>query len=856
MSGSLMRIRDGRQVGVRALLGWLLVVGLVFGVLGGVVAEGTSVSPDGIQVTDMSLPEPDGLCNSAGTVQFSDVDADDYAAEYILCMRALGLSSGIGHGAYGPELSLTRAQMATFLVRLWKDLGKTCPASGGVPFTDIDPNSVHYSNIVCIYGLEITVGTTATTYSPSAALSYRQIFIFLSRLYEAYGNSCPAKADVTEEATECLVDLNVIPVLGPVGFDIADSVTRADMAVYLIGLWYNLTGKGLPPAPPSPITTEPVTTEPLPGDPGTPIVERFPERLQAAKAAISSLPEEWSVDSCPVPVNASSDDYVIVLRLDGGCVVADKHDLRGRTLKQARDKYSRDLSVLAVDYPVEVTLHQPDPDIGKQWHLEPQHLDANPHLIANSLNAGWPVGASVTVAVIDSGVDTTHADLAGSFVTGSGHCDNGQHDRHSHGTHVAGIVTETLNNGIGGAGVAPEAWVMPIAIQLPGVPQDGTELNTTEAIACATNHDMDIINMSFGGAYDSTAVKTAIQLADSKGIVLVASAGNCGDSNNDIDGFCTVVDMVMYPAAYAEVIAVAATDDTYNQAVFSNANHTVDIAAPGVKIWSTIPQNHMNPYSGTSMAAPAVSAVVAHMIARCPNESPDGIKKALYSTAFQPFGSPGRNDEVGWGIVRPADAIVYLKSNGLCVTVPTPPTSCTTKPGKATITKLTSNYPGSGNLTVEWSEPSGGDCDVTAYRVHYKPSDSSEPSRWVPVHPPTRTKTIVHLTPGKEYCVTVGFFTNLGRSPSSNPECESTSGHASGQGRITAINEPDSKVVVDDPNHGPILMEYTTNDQFTVDTNGATMATFEANLTVGDTLGYVTTGPAGSNVNWFYLTNQ
>ena len=207
--------------------------------------------PVGAQTTGGS-----GLCDEAsGLGQFDDVEEGDYAAAYVLCMRVLGLSLGRGDGTYGSDLELTRGQMASFLVRLWRDvLGRECPAGVESPFTDVVAGSTHEANIGCLYGLGITKGVSATAYGPGDALKASQITRFLFRLYSksvpAADGACPEGGSGSELdlAAACLVGLNVTPTdaeaVSP------DAVTRAQMAVYVIGLWNNLTGRGLPPAPP------------------------------------------------------------------------------------------------------------------------------------------------------------------------------------------------------------------------------------------------------------------------------------------------------------------------------------------------------------------------------------------------------------------------------------------------------------------------------------------------------------------------------------------------------------------------------------------------------------------------------
>ena len=190
-----------------------------------------------------------GLCDSSATEQFSDVEVGDYGAEYIRCMKTLGLSLGRADGGYGPDAQLTRAQMASFLVRLWRDvLDRRCP-DGGSPFTDVRPAGTHAANIDCLYGLGITKGVTATTFGPGAKLTASQITRFLLRTYEKAGETCPDREGELDRAVTCLAVLNVIPGAGE-GRS-AEPVTRAQMAVYLIGLWHNVSGRGPPPSPPA-----------------------------------------------------------------------------------------------------------------------------------------------------------------------------------------------------------------------------------------------------------------------------------------------------------------------------------------------------------------------------------------------------------------------------------------------------------------------------------------------------------------------------------------------------------------------------------------------------------------------------
>ena len=223
------------------MIGAAVRVGVVAGLVASVLAVGGARAE--AQETDAA-----GLCDTAGAAQFQDVGADDYGAEHILCMRALGLSAGRADGTYGADRELTRAEMASFIVRLWRDVLKRACPDVETPFTDVDPDSVHAADIGCLYGLGITAGTTATTYEPQSELTASQISRFLARIYRRAVDTCGTAEPGLDEAVALLRGLRVIPSESE-GAGGAE-VTRAQMAVYLIGLWHNIAGRGLPPPPP------------------------------------------------------------------------------------------------------------------------------------------------------------------------------------------------------------------------------------------------------------------------------------------------------------------------------------------------------------------------------------------------------------------------------------------------------------------------------------------------------------------------------------------------------------------------------------------------------------------------------
>lgn len=138
--------------------------------------------------------------------------------------------------------------MASFLVRLWRDvLGKDCPTGSANPFTDI-AGSGHRADIECAHALGITKDFTSVTYLPESRLTTSQISRFLFRTYQQAGNSCPEVDGELDKAVGCLFTRGVVPTIAEAYSE--EAVTRAEMAVYVIGLWHNLAGRGLPPGPP------------------------------------------------------------------------------------------------------------------------------------------------------------------------------------------------------------------------------------------------------------------------------------------------------------------------------------------------------------------------------------------------------------------------------------------------------------------------------------------------------------------------------------------------------------------------------------------------------------------------------
>ena len=292
----------------------------------------------------------------------------------------------------------------------------------------------------------------------------------------------------------------------------------------------------------------------------------------------------------------------------------------------------------------------------------------------------WDVstGTGVVIAVIDTGIEATHPDLVGNLwtnpgeIAGNGVDDDGNgyvddvhgydfvdddgepNDNEGHGTHVAGSAAARGDDGYGVPGVAFDARVM--ALKFLDGNRGGYSSMGAEAIHYAVNNGADVINASWGGFGQSTAIRNAIAYARSQGVIFVAAAGNAG---NDNDGYG------FYPAGYDldNVISVAASDRSDRLADFSNyGSSSVDLAAPGVQIVSTWIGSDWTYLDGTSMASPYVAGVVALMKSARPGASVVELRSALLESA-EPLASGGTRVASG-GRLDAAGALALLLGGG------------------------------------------------------------------------------------------------------------------------------------------------------------------------------------------------
>lgn len=300
-----------------------------------------------------------------------------------------------------------------------------------------------------------------------------------------------------------------------------------------------------------------------------------------------------------------------------------------------------------------------DPLIGDQWNM--RRVGAP---------EAWAVtrgSYSLVVAVLDSGVDRLHVEFANRLLPGYDYVnyDTDPTDDFGHGTHVTGILAAAADNGVGVAGLAPNVKILPLKVlDRSG---GGSYYNIATAIRRAADSAAQIINLSLGGFQDDTLLSDAVDYALSKGALVVAAAGNCGQ----VGANCPGENPSYYPAAYLGVLAVGASDHYDNAVAYSGHRSYVGIAAPGGvsgdQIRSTLPGGY-GYKNGTSMAAPLVSAAAALVWTLSPAATNQQVIDILQSTADKvavvapDTGLPvpyvnGRNDYFGFGRLNVGKAV-------------------------------------------------------------------------------------------------------------------------------------------------------------------------------------------------------
>lgn len=276
-----------------------------------------------------------------------------------------------------------------------------------------------------------------------------------------------------------------------------------------------------------------------------------------------------------------------------------------------------------------------DPSINSQWGLG-----------AIKASQAWDTttgSSSINIAVLDTGVDLDHPDLAAHLVTGYNAitATTNANDDHGHGTHVAGIAAGIIDNGKGTAGVAGNCSIIPVKVL--GSTGSGSSSDIIEGIIWAADNGAKVINMSLGGTDYSQAYQDAVNYATNKGVLVIAAKGNSNTSAPH------------YPADLNNVVSVSAVDENYQKASFSNYG-SVDIAAPGTNIYASTFDGSYGYKQGTSMATPFVAGLAGLIFSKDSTLTPSQVENLMKTTAVD-LGTAGVDSYFGYGLIDAAAAL-------------------------------------------------------------------------------------------------------------------------------------------------------------------------------------------------------
>jgi subtilisin family serine protease len=403
------------------------------------------------------------------------------------------------------------------------------------------------------------------------------------------------------------------------------------------------------------VSNQPVNTTPSRFNPPPPPAPPPPARRFEVPPANEQryLPDEVLLDMGPTASPESLDAVIRRHRLTR--LESFRIRLVGTTLYRLRIPDGRAVPAVIAALSLDRTIVSAQPnyvytlqdDIRPRATADEEEQENSPQYVVSKLRLAEVhrivTGKYVTVAMIDTGIDTSHPYLAGSVVDSFNALD-GDPTPEEHGTAMAGAIVEHGEL----TGVAPGARLLSVRAFASGATKKAITSAVMQGIDWAVYRQARVINMSFAGPYDG-GVESVIKAAYGRNVVLVAAAGNDGPRADPA-----------YPGAFRQVIAVTATDS--DDKLFEHANHGryIALAAPGVDVVAPILESAVKPMNGTSIAAAHVSGVVALLIERNPSLRPEDIRRILMATAFKTDAN-ARADEFGAGRV---DAFAAVRSLG------------------------------------------------------------------------------------------------------------------------------------------------------------------------------------------------
>ena len=277
-----------------------------------------------------------------------------------------------------------------------------------------------------------------------------------------------------------------------------------------------------------------------------------------------------------------------------------------------------------------------DPYSSRQWGMKMVGMEA-------AWQSGL-TGSGVRVAVIDGGIYTNTGEFdANRLLAGKNMVDGGStEDSNGHGTFIAGIIGAAKDNGVGIAGIAPEVTIIPIKTSNDGSMADG--VGAKAIYAAVDEFHCDVINYSSGAIKLSTGMREAVQYAVSKGVIIVCSTGNDGNTQ------------LHYPGALPETIGVGSINKGLERSQFSHQNSSIFVTAPGDEVYSIGARGSVYSSSGTSFSAPFVTGLAALLKEAHPQMNTDDFKAILQASCYD-LGDAGYDKEFGWGLIQVPAAI-------------------------------------------------------------------------------------------------------------------------------------------------------------------------------------------------------